>query len=172
MKSDYVYGSRTPAEIRDLWQTPRVVFEKYEEWYDIGMDAAASSLNALCGDFLTYEDDSLSSEWNLSERSGVWLNPPYSNILPWVEKAKEQSDKHNKTIIMLLPCDFSTKWASKLLEVSTVIQIVINGRISFVNAETQEPIGGNSKGSMIAIITPNNSSICKIDTVDRDLLTN
>lgn len=170
MKSDYVYGSHTPENIRDLWQTPKPVFNNYKNWFDIGMDAAASSSNSLCEKFLSEEDDSLTSEWNLSEKPGVWLNPPYSDILPWVEKAREQSDKHNKTVIMLLPCDLSTKWALRLLEVSTALQIVVNGRLSFINAETQEKIGGNNKGSMIAIIAPNKKSYCKIDTIDRSMI--
>ena len=45
----------------------------------------------------------------------TYVNPPYSNPLPWVEKAIEESKK-GKTIIMLLNVDTSTKWFAKLNE--------------------------------------------------------
>lgn len=39
----------------------------------------------------------------------TYVNPPYSNPLPWVEKAIKEM-KNNKFIVMLLRCDSSTKY--------------------------------------------------------------
>jgi len=39
------------------------------------------------------------------------MNPPYSNITPWVCKAKEETIRAKKLIIVgLLKCDTSAKW--------------------------------------------------------------
>lgn len=70
-------------------------------------------------------EDGLNMEW------GEWcyVNPPYSNPLPWIEKAIEESKK-GKTIVMLLPVDTSTKWFSKLIESKAHI-FWHSGRLSF-----------------------------------------
>jgi len=49
----------------------------------------------------------------------VFINPPYSNPMPWVERALEQLGLANLhgiklTIVMLLKHDSSTKWYAKL----------------------------------------------------------
>ncbi len=55
--------------------------------------------------------DGLEIDW---ERR-TYINPPYSNPLPWVEKAIKEQKKGN-TIVMLLNVDTSTKWFAKLNE--------------------------------------------------------
>jgi hypothetical protein len=45
----------------------------------------------------------------------TYVNPPYSNPLPWVKKAIEESKK-GKTIVMLLRVDTSTQWFKELQE--------------------------------------------------------
>jgi hypothetical protein len=64
--------------------------------------------------------DGLVDSWDLS--SGlVFINPPYSNVMPWVEVALEKLqyarfNNHKLTIVFLLKHDSSTKWYAKLHE--------------------------------------------------------
>ncbi len=85
----------------DNWATPKWVMEIFKDWYD------PCPLNP------TPKVDGLRRimEWE----DKTFVNPPYSNPLPWVEKAIEESKK-GKTIVMLLNVDTSTKWFAKLNE--------------------------------------------------------
>ncbi|MBG0642111.1 phage N-6-adenine-methyltransferase [Enterobacter kobei] len=82
-------GSTTPQDEKDCWQTPLWVFDALDMEFGFWLDAASSERNALCANFLTERDDSLSREWN--SYGAIWCNPPYSDISPWVEKAADQS---------------------------------------------------------------------------------
>jgi len=55
--------------------------------------------------------DGLKIQWP----NRTFVNPPYSNPLPWVEKAIETS-MMNKTVVLLLKHDSSTKWWRRLHE--------------------------------------------------------
>ncbi|QJT70564.1 UNVERIFIED_ASMBLY: putative DNA N-6-adenine-methyltransferase [Shigella phage 2019SD1] len=101
-------GSNTPDIVRDLWSTPSEVVEWMESEYgDYDIDAAASKENAVCEKFYSKETNCLKRWWGSNKH--IWLNPPYSNITPFVKKAIEQME-HNNQIDILLPCDTSTGW--------------------------------------------------------------
>ncbi|TMP68372.1 DNA N-6-adenine-methyltransferase, partial [Pseudoalteromonas sp. S1649] len=55
------------------------------------------------------------------ETPAVWINPPYSNILPWVDKGVEQQNK-GVLSTLLVPRDNRTEWwphdrASKIIDI-------------------------------------------------------
>lgn len=135
----------TPDNIRDLWQTPKEIFKKLNREFNFSLDVAASDKNHLCDQYHTEEDDALNLPWYSSN----WCNPPYSNITPWVEKAIEQHAQ-NKTVVMLVPADTSVKWFKLAYESCNEVRF-ISGRISFINADTQKPVNGNNKGSVLFI---------------------
>lgn len=137
--------SFTPKNIRDLWQTPKEIFGALNWEFRFDLDVAASEKNALTPDFLDEKDNALSRKW--SEKN--WCNPPYSNIMPWVNKAIEQH-KLGKTTVMLVPADTSVKWFKKAYDSCNEVRL-ISGRIAFINADTQKPVGGNNKGSVLFI---------------------
>lgn len=60
---------------------------------------------------LNYSEDGLKIEW----KDRTYVNPPYSDPLPWVEKAIEESKK-GKKIAMLLKVDPSTRAFKRLFE--------------------------------------------------------
>ena len=140
------HKSFTPVNIKDLWQTPKGLFAKLNEEFEFICDVAASNDNALCGQFIGEEQDSLGDHRWLSSN---WCNPPYSNITPWVKKAIEQH-LQGKTIVMLVPADTSVKWFKLAYEACNEVRF-ISGRISFINADTQKPVNGNNKGSVLFI---------------------
>ena len=75
------------------------------------------------------EVDGLQIDWG----EKTFVNPPYSNPLPWIEKAIEESNK-GKMIVMLLKVDTSTKWFSRIHESKAHI-FWINGRLRYKKKE-------------------------------------
>ena len=137
--------SNTPAEIKDLWQTPKKMFYTLNDEFEFECDVASSDANHFCCDYLTETDDALNCDWMFVN----WCNPPYSNITPWVEKAIEQHAL-GKATVMLVPSDTSVKWFKLAFDSCNEVRF-ISGRISFINADTQKPVNGNNKGSVLFI---------------------
>lgn len=163
--SDY-RGSTTPPETRDMSQTPVWLFNALNREFDFALDAAALPETALCEKYLTPDIDSLAVEWgdfiSPSKRAPwVWLNPPYSDIGPWVEKAIDQQGKGIGTV-MLVPQDTSARWypAGRFTECRHITGAIDrggrwqSGRVNFVNKSTGEVMNGNPKGSMLLIFAP------------------
>ena len=149
--SDYG-GSATPAAERDLWQTPMEIFTALNLEFGFQLDAAASSSNAKCAHYLTEQDDALSCDW--SSKGAIWVNPPYSDISPWVEKAEEQCRRQGQSVVMLVPADVSTGWFSLALESVDEIRLVTGGRIQFRPGSREGKRNSNPKGSMFLIWRP------------------
>lgn len=85
----------------DEWATPDELFRGYNWEFGFTLDAAARAHNSKLP---AYCQDGLADSW-VGER--VWCNPPYSQILPWVEKAAaRQAD----VAVFLLPVRTGTDW--------------------------------------------------------------
>lgn len=69
--------------------------------------------------------NSLLEEW----QSYNFVNPPYSDVLPWVEKSICEYQKGN-TVVLLLKCDTSTRWYRKLYEAGAKFMF-FHGRLKF-----------------------------------------
>ena len=98
----------TDSYLSDNW-----ILKIFEGWFDV------------CPYNDNPETDGLKIEW----KEKNYCNPPYSNPLPWVEKAIEESKK-GKMTVMLLKMDSSTKWFAKLKE-SKAHFLWINGRLRY-----------------------------------------
>ncbi len=75
----------TPQEqlTSDDYYTPAWVFERMAIKFDLDVCAPPGGVPWIpAARFLTQEDDGLTSEWT----GRVWMNPPFSQCLPWVEK--------------------------------------------------------------------------------------
>ena len=156
-------GSNTPDIVRDLWSTPyEVVAWMESEYGDYDIDAAASKENAVCEKFYSKETNCLKRWWGSNKH--IWLNPPYSNITPFVKKAIEQME-HNNQIDILLPCDTSTGWfyeaqqrAAEIIWITGEVyqedgtEYSRTGRLAFTSALTGKQVQGNNKGSVIFIM--------------------
>lgn len=156
-------GSNTPDVVRDLWSTPSELVAWMEiEYGDYDIDAAASKENAVCEKFYSKETNCLKRWWGSNKH--IWLNPPYSNITPFVKKAIEQME-HNNQIDILLPCDTSTGWfyeaqqrAAEIIWITGEVyqedgtEYSRTGRLAFTSAITGKPVQGNNKGSVIFIM--------------------
>jgi hypothetical protein len=160
-------GSNTPDAIKDLWSTPGELVDFMENRYGpYDLDAAASANNAVCEKFFDEKTNCLKRWWG--SKKHVWLNPPFSNPLPFVEKAAEQARNGNQ-IDVLLNADSSTAWfrlaqmrASEIIWIvadidyhitddEVVIDTAHSGRLAFTNADSGEAVSGNSKGQVMFI---------------------
>lgn len=154
------HKSNTPESIKDLWQTPGNLFKALNKEFEFVGDVAADHHNALTYNYFTEVDSAFENEWFKSN----WCNPPYSKILPWVQKAKIEHER-GKTIVMLVPADTSVKWFKEAYNSCNEVRF-ISGRLSFINAETQKPVSGNNKGSVLFIWRAHCKSHC-VSLVDR-----
>lgn len=150
----------------DLWATPQYIFDWIQEELGItfDLDVCANAINHKCknwfgehschypGNSLYYPGNSLNSNWNVWGNY-CWMNPPYSDPLPWVEKAYEESLK-GCTVVCLLPADTSTGWFHEWVLGKAETRFV-RGRIKFVDPATGEDTDQAPKfGSILAMYGP------------------
>ncbi|HCR0317976.1 phage N-6-adenine-methyltransferase [Enterobacter kobei] len=164
-------GSKTPLDQRDLWRTPPALFTSLDAEFCFQLDAAAAPHNALCRKFITAEQNTLETPWAdyLSIPGYVWLNPPYSDITPFVKKAAAESNNQIGTV-MLVPADTSVGWFKEAIQTASEVRFITAGRLAFINPVTGKPVSGNNKGSILIIWRPYPRTHCHFATVDRDEL--
>jgi len=104
-------------KMNDNYATDSRIMELFKDWFD------PCPLNP------NPEFDGLEIEWE----DRTYVNPPYSKPLLWVEKAIKENKK-NKTIVMLMRMDTSTKWFRKLQEAKAIF-LWISGRLRFNNGK-------------------------------------
>lgn len=164
-------GSKTPLDQRDLWRTPPALFASLDAEFCFQLDAAAAPHNALCRKFITAEQNTLETPWAgyLDIPGYVWLNPPYSDITPFVKKAASES-KNQIGTVMLVPADTSVGWFREAIQTASEVRFITAGRLAFINPVTGKPVSGNNKGSMLIIWHPYPRTHCHFATVERDEL--
>ncbi|WGL85436.1 phage N-6-adenine-methyltransferase [Enterobacter hormaechei] len=164
-------GSKTPLDQRDLWRTPPALFASLNAEFCFQLDAAAAPHNALCRKFITAEQNTLETLWvdYLNVPGYVWLNPPYSDITPFVKKAAAESANQIGTV-MLVPADTSVGWFKEAIQTASEVRFITAGRLAFINPVTGKPVSGNSKGSILIIWRPYPRTHCEFTTVERDVL--
>ena len=128
MKANVHFSSKT-----DLWATPKLFFDKYNDVYEFTLDVCAIKENAKCSSYFTKEQDGLKQEW-----FGVcWMNPPYGRaIKDWVKKAYESS-LNGATVVCLLPARTDTAWWHDYCMKGQIE--FIRGRLKFGDAKNSAP---------------------------------
>lgn len=78
---------------------------------DFTWDLAALAINSVAPNFITPEQNSLITDWP-SGSQDLWLNPPYSNIEPWVKKCNEHCAglAWGGRIFVLVPASIGSNW--------------------------------------------------------------
>jgi phage N-6-adenine-methyltransferase len=91
----------------DEWSTPPDVMEEIEMICGgpFTLDPCARLETAKAPKFYNKHDDGLKKEWT----GRVFVNPPYSRIGPWVEKAVE-TKANGHFVVMLVPAATDTDW--------------------------------------------------------------
>lgn len=98
----------------DHWRTPSKVYEPLNAEFHFNDDPCPINGNG-----------GLDRGWG----SSVFMNPPYSNPLPWCKKAVEEMKK-GKTVVGLLRGDTSTQWFHEFVLPHAELRF-IRGRLKF-----------------------------------------
>lgn len=98
----------------DHWKTPKNIYDYY---------IIKNSFFDPCPYHAKF--DGLNIEW----KDTNFVNPPYSNIKDWVDKAIEENKK-GKIVVLLIPARTDTKYFRKLVDYGCDI-IFITGRLHF-----------------------------------------
>ena len=93
MTQGFTSGMRTSLD--GTWTTPREFYNKLNEEFNFGLDAAALQSSTLVPDNWYGPDhpdlnrrDALVRDWNKDTNKPIWLNPPYGRVIKdWVRKA-------------------------------------------------------------------------------------
>src|SRR6185295_14188951 len=92
----------------DERSTPQSLFDELNNEFHFTVDVAATSLNTKCARFFSREDENgLITCW---KDEICFMNPPYSNLYEWLQKASKESLFNGSKVVCILPCDTSTKW--------------------------------------------------------------
>jgi DNA (cytosine-5)-methyltransferase 1 len=103
---------------------------------EFAYDLAASAENSVAPRYFDEETNALSQDWYTIE-GWLWLNPPYSNIEPWVAKAAAES-RFGAQIAMLVPASVGANWWRDYVRKTAYITF-LNNRIKFVGHEHLYP---------------------------------
>lgn len=108
--------------ISSEWCTPQWLFDELNKEFNFDIDLCATKENSklmhYCSNYLNDEHNSRAHDTSIQRSlkdivaatglKNCFMNPPYSNPKPFIEKAWEDS-KHCK-IVCLVKCDPSTRW--------------------------------------------------------------
>lgn len=164
------HDSNTNQGLKNSWQTPPEIVSYWERRVGkFTLDTASDHFNKIVNNAYTIEDDALKQDWQKAAKGGIaWCNPPYDNILPWVNKAAEEAEK-GLTTVMLIAGTHETKYIKRSLETAERVFFITGGRIGYVNPATGEKKSGGRAPSFVIVFTPYaNGKQAQVEFLDRD----
>lgn len=131
----------------DHWSTPiEIIDQLKEEFGEFDLDPCCRPETAKARSFYTPEHDGLSRPWF----GQVFLNPPYSNPMPWLRRAIEQTRNANcDLVVALLPVRTDNRWFHDCVKDKAQIRF-IRGRIKWIGWQGT-PIPNPKNPNMFAI---------------------
>ena len=168
MTEHFVNKTNTAADEKDLWQTPKALFDAIDHEFDFDIDICASDKNSLCQMCFTEKRSALDRQWNLYTSANCFINPPYSQTQVFMEMAAHQAKFHNLTVVALVNANTDTKWFSDAVKSANEVRL-FTGRIGFVKPNGKKA-SGNPKGQCLIIWRGNCKTPCQITMVDRNEL--
>lgn len=134
-------------EVRSEWMTPPELFAQIDAVAHFNLDVASSSGNCLCTWGFTKRNSALENDW----MDRWWLNPPFTRLSPFMEKAIEQADA-GRGGWAIVPASTETEWYRASAEVASDIYM-LSPRVSFVPPEGI-PESGNGSASHLMVFRP------------------
>jgi len=115
-------------KVHDEWETPMHIYAKACADYSIypKLDICATDKNHVCLEWYTKEQDAFKQPWNQS----FFMNPPYSDVKRWVQRAYTQHIRHKVNAMGLVYAKTDTKWWHEFVEGIAEVHF-IKGRIKF-----------------------------------------
>lgn len=109
-------------------------------------DLAATDANHKAPQWITPEQDSLTSDWSrltvantilTVQHPLLWLNPPFDPVEPWVAKCAEESQRGAR-ILLLCRASVDSNWWWQYIQPHAVVY-ALTPRIKFVGAAQGYP---------------------------------
>ena len=97
-------------KLSDEWETPPWLWKRLNRVFTFTWDACSTQENNLAGEALDCFD---SSNW--IGHGNVFMNPPYSNVRPFLTMVGEQAEL-GYTTVTLIKGDPSTRWWNGLVK--------------------------------------------------------
>lgn len=119
----------------DEWATPQALFDELDNEFHFDLDACATDENHKCVEYYTKEDDGLKFSWGGRR---VFVNPPYSEVCKWVEKAFYETKQENTLVVVLIPSRTDTKYFHDYIYNRSEIRFV-KGRLKFGDSKLGAP---------------------------------
>lgn len=95
----------------DEYGTPLDLFEHLDREFRFKLDAAASHSNTCLPNYITAEQNALTTSWYKRSGGGVvWVNPPYSKPLIGYFVRKMVAESGGVVVVALIRHDPSTDW--------------------------------------------------------------
>ena len=130
MNTNGIFSSET-----DEWATPPEVFSELDREFSFTLDPCSTHENAKCENHYTKQEDGLEKSWG---GHSVFMNPPYGRqIGKWVQKAFEEAQKENTSVVCLLPARTDTKWFHDYCILGEIR--FIRGRLKFGGSKNSAP---------------------------------
>ena len=117
MTKGFTTGMRSSLD--DTWTTPIDFFNKLNDEFGFGLDAAALSNSTLVPDNWYGPDhpelirrDAFRRMWSIDAGGKpIWLNPPYGRVIgDWMKKANAEAKDGGATVVCLVPARTDTNW--------------------------------------------------------------
>lgn len=136
----------------DHWGTPQPFVDALAaEFGPIDLDPCASDDTAKADVYYTPEENGLVQPW-----TGLcFVNPPYSDVRPWIEKAIAEKDAGRARSLLLLPNNTDTSWFHDLVLRRGCHVRFLRGRIAFLGYDGQ-PVDGNRGGNILVLVSDRN----------------
>lgn len=111
----------------DNWGTPPDFYKELDKEFNFNLDPCP--LRSLT--------DGLDIDW----KGNVFVNPPYSNVAPFLEKGIQELENGNaKLVVYLLAARTDTRWFHKYVNNNVNAQIrFIKGRLKFGESKNSAP---------------------------------
>lgn len=185
------HASKSNPNFRNQTSTPEWVFQAFNAEFDFSLDAAATKESAKCSAYFTPETDGLNQDWSKeSKNKTVWVNPPYSDIGPWMQKAKEEQAK-GVTTCLFVPHDNRAQWwpisiASEIRDIvgyyddrvylsgkqkGTSYKKWCSGGIRFIDAATGKEMPNElNKPVCLVVFRPGHTGPCQQSSISKRIL--
>lgn len=122
----------------DQWATPKDFFDILDKEFSFTLDPCADETNHKCNRYFTQEIDGLSQDWS---GETVFCNPPYGrDIKNWVKKSRDEAQKPNTTVVMLIPARTDTQYFHDYIYQKPNVEVrFIKGRLKFGDSNNSAP---------------------------------
>lgn len=122
---------------RDTWTTPRLIADAVGAWDLDPCSNPRSVMRAARTFSLERGQNGLALAKFINRSARVWVNPPYSDVMPWV-----LAYGHTR-FCFLVKFDPSTKWCAELLTRTDVVLFPKGERVAFDPPPGVPNPGGN-----------------------------